>query len=263
MSPISIRRETLSIPDGGELIPALLQLPRSGVPMPGVLLLHGFSSRKERMADTIGRALAQRGVAALSVDLPLHGAREEGIEGLSLRNPLALVQKWTLAVREANAAIEYLRNRSDVDPTRIGIGGYSLGAYLGIIVASRNNHVDALALAAGGDLPANTPFSAIVRSIADPARAARAFAGRPLLMVNGRYDRTIRPEQARALFEAAGEPKELVWYDGGHWPPQVAIEQVAEWLVLRLSKSAARQLGKLGRKLSSRAAEQPSSRAAE
>jgi dienelactone hydrolase len=244
MSPVSIRRESLSIPDGGELVPALLQLPQSTGALPGVLLLHGFSSRKERMADTIGRALAQRGVAALSVDLPLHGAREEGIEGLSLRNPLALVQKWTLAVREANAAIEYLRNRSDIDPSRIGIGGYSLGAYLGVIVASRNNHVNALALAAGGDLPGKTPFSALVRSIADPKRAARAFAGRPLLMINGRYDRTIRPEQARVLFEAAGEPKEIRWYDGGHWPPQSAVDQVADWLAAQLlSGSAARPLG--------------------
>ena len=237
MSPVSIRRENLSIPDGGELVPALFQTPRSTGAVAGVLLLHGFSSRKERMADTIGRALAQRGVAALSVDLPLHGAREEGLEGLSLRNPLALVQKWTLAVREANAAIDHLRNRSDVDPARIGIGGYSLGAYLGVIVASRNNHVNALALAAGGDLPEKTPFSALVRSIADPKRAVRAFAGRPLLMVNGRYDRTITPDQARALFDAAGEPKEMRWYDGGHWPPQSAVEQVADWLGARLAES--------------------------
>jgi uncharacterized protein len=236
MASVSIRRESLSVPDGGELIPALLQMPRAASPAPAVLLLHGFSSRKERMADTIGRALGQRGVAALSIDLPLHGAREEGMEGLSLRNPLALVQKWRLAVREANAALDYLRTRPDVDTKRIGLGGYSLGAYLGVMVASRNQYVSALALAAGGDLPEQTPFASIVRSIADPRRAARAYAGRPLLMINGRYDRTVRPEQARALFEAAGEPKELRWYEGGHWPPQHAVDQVATWLAERLAE---------------------------
>jgi len=114
--------------------------------------------------------------------------------------------------------------------------------YLGIVVAGGNTHVGALALAAGGDLPARTPFSAVVRSIADPLRAARAFAGRPLFMINGRYDRTIRPEQARALFDAAGEPKELRWYDGGHWPPQNAVDQVVDWLAGRLirTRSASR-----------------------
>ena len=51
-------------------------------------------------------------------------------------------------------------------------------------------------------------------------------------------------KQARALFEAAGEPKELRWYEGGHWPPQSAVDQVADWLAAQLlSGSAARPLG--------------------
>src|SRR4051794_22928670 len=64
--------------DGGEPIPAILQLPAASGPVAGVLLLHGFSSRKERMADSIGRVLVSRGVASLSIDLPLYGAREGG-----------------------------------------------------------------------------------------------------------------------------------------------------------------------------------------
>jgi dienelactone hydrolase len=215
---------------GGEHVPAILQLPAGDGRVPGVLLLHGFSSRKERMADSIGRALLRRGIASLAIDLPLHGAREAGIEGLSLRNPVALVQKWRLAVREANSAIEYLAGQPAIDPRHLAIAGYSLGAYLAVLVASGNKRVRAVALAAGGDLPADTPFASLVRTIADPRRAVRALDGRPLLMVNGRSDRTIRPEQARALFDAAGEPKELRWYDGGHWPPADAIEVVAEWL---------------------------------
>ena len=55
-------------------------------------------------------------------------------------------------------------------------------------------------------------------------------------MINGRFDRTIRPEQARSLFEAASEPKELRWYDGGHWPPQSAIDSVADWLAAKLDQ---------------------------
>jgi surfactin synthase thioesterase subunit len=58
-------------------------------------------------------------------------------------------------------------------------------------------------------------------------------------MINGRHDRTIRPVQARALFAAAGEPKELRWFDGGHWPPQSVIEEVADWLADRLGERAA------------------------
>ncbi len=224
----------------GELVPAILQLPSPrprGVP--AVLLLHGFSSRKERVADSIGSALLDRGVGSLAMDLPLHGAREGGVEGMSLRNPLALVQKWRLALREANHAIHYLVERDDIDACRVGIAGYSLGAYLSLAVASKNKFVRAVALAAGGDLPEQTPFASIVRTIADPQRAVRAIAGRPLFMINGRYDRTIRPSQARSLFDAATEPKELHWYNGGHWPPATAIDQTAAWLAEQLREPRA------------------------
>lgn len=222
--------------DGGDTVPGILTLPRgTDAPVPAVVLLHGFSSRKERMADSIGRALGKRGVASLAIDLPLHGARDGGFENLSLRNPLALVSKWRLAVREAHAAIHYLAEHAAIDPRRLAIAGYSLGAYLSMVVATDNPLVRAVVLAAGGDLPAETPFASLVRAIADPRRAARGLAGRPLYMINGRWDRTIRPEQARALFDAASEPKELHWYDGGHWLPNPVIDGAADWLAAQLA----------------------------
>jgi uncharacterized protein len=235
-------REELTLHiDGDELVPAILLLPDNTRRAPAALLIHGFSSNKERMSESVGRALLQHGVASLAVDLPLHGAREGGIEGLSLRNPLAVVQKWRLAVRESHGAIDVLASHDLIDPKRIGIAGYSLGAFLATIVASENETVRAVALAAGGDLPEETPFASLVRTIADPRRAVRGIEGRPLLMVNGRYDRRIRPEQARSLFEAAGEPKELRWYNGGHWPPPYAIAQAAEWLAVRLKTPVIRR----------------------
>jgi dienelactone hydrolase len=234
-------RESVALEvDGGERVPAVLQRPRAAAAVPAVLLLHGFSSRKERMADSIGRVLLAHGVASLAIDLPLHGAREGGLEGLSLRNPVALVQKWRLALREANLALEHLARDPAVDSARLGLAGYSLGAYIGLLVAADNRLARVVVLAAGGDLPERTPFASLVRTIADPQRAARRLAGRPLLMVNGRYDRTVRPEQARRLFEAARDPKELRWYDGGHWPPSPAIEQAALWLATRLREPRAR-----------------------
>lgn len=222
---------------GEEMVPAILQIPVGATSAPAVLMLHGFSSRKERMADSVGGALLERGVASLAIDLPLHGAREGGVEGLSLRNPLGLVQKWKLAIREASAAIEFLATHPAIDARRIAIAGYSLGAYLAMIVAGDNERVRAVALAAGGDLPDDTPFASLVRSIADPRRAARALEGRPLYMINGRHDRTITPAQARSLFDAAREPKEMRWYNGGHWPPERAIGAAAEWLSMRLFES--------------------------
>ena len=234
MPNVKVKRQSFTMSVVGKSVPAIVQLPSSEESLPAVLLLHGFSSRKERMADSIGRALAARRVASLAIDLPLHGARDAGFEGMSFRDPVALIQNWRLAVREAHAGLALLAVRDGIDAGRIGIAGYSLGAYLATAVAADNAVARAIALAAGGDLPAQMPFASLVRTIVDPCRDVRNLAGRPLLMINGRFDRTIRPEQARSLFEAASEPKELRWYDGGHWPPQSAIDSVADWLAARL-----------------------------
>jgi hypothetical protein len=220
---------------GIEPVPGVLQFPDLDQPMPAVLLLHGFTSRKEDMASSIGYALFRRGVVSLAIDLPMHGQRISKGRELSMRDPLALVDAWRSALREASLAITYLVEQRRVDRTRIAIAGYSLGAYLAVILAATEPRLCAIALTAGGDLPLSLPFLPLIRTIVDPRRAARALGGRPLLMMNGNRDRRIAPAQATALFEAASEPKEQRWYEGGHWPPSSAIDDVADWLAIQLA----------------------------
>jgi uncharacterized protein len=227
-----------------EHVPGILLLPDATRgpthPWPAALLLHGFTSRKERMVEGIGRALLARGVASLAIDLPLHGSREGSIEDLSFRNPLQLIGAWRLAIAEVRLSMDYLAELALVDRTRLALVGYSLGSFLGVVEAAGDARVRAVVLASGGDLPDRTPFAPIVRAAADPLRAVRKLAGRPLLMVNGRHDRTITPAQAERLYEAAGEPKELHWYQGGHWPPPSAVDYGADWLARCLAGSSSR-----------------------
>jgi pimeloyl-ACP methyl ester carboxylesterase len=201
------------------------------------LLLHGFTSRKERMAEGIGRALLSYGVASLAIDLPMHGERQGRFDENSFRNPMQIIGAWRLGLTEVRHALDYLSELATVDTQRVALVGYSLGAYLGLAVAAEDPRVRVVALASGGDLPDETPFISIVRAAADPLRAVRKLAGRPLLMVNGRYDRTIKASQAERLYEAAGDPKQIHWYQGGHWPPQPAIDFAANWLAERLGGS--------------------------
>lgn len=231
----------IEVPGADEQVPGVFQRPTSRARVPAALLLHGFSSRKERMAASIGAALRERGIASLAVDLPLHGARDGTIESLSLRQPFALVAKWKLALAEASAAIDYLSDLRGVDSDRLAFVGYSLGAFLGVHVAAADDRLSAIVLAAGGDLPPQTPFASMVRMVADPLRAVRRLDGRPLLMVNGRYDRSVTPAQAERLFEAADEPKTMRWYQGGHWPPPREMEFVADWLAKTLGVGQSRR----------------------
>jgi dienelactone hydrolase len=224
----------LDLVHGAEHVPAAFLVPADSVPAPAVLLLHGFSSNKERMTQSVGRALLSRGVASLAVDLPFHGERNGSAGEVPYRNPLALVSAWRSAVAEARAAVEWLAEQPEIDDARIGVIGYSLGGFLALMTASEERRIRVIALAAAGDLPDATPYAALLRRAVDPLRAVRRLGGRPLLLVNGRRDTTTRPAQAERLFAFAEEPKELVWYDGGHWPPPSAIEDAAEWTTRRL-----------------------------
>lgn len=223
----------LDLVHAGERVPATWLTPPAAN-APAVLLLHGFSSNKERMAHSVGRALQALGVASLALDLPFHGERdgERGME--SLRNPLVLVGAWRRAIAEACAAVTWLAEQRETDAERMGVIGYSLGGFLALMAAADDDRLRTIALAAAGDLPDRTPYASLVRSLVNPLRAAQRLDGRPLLLVNGRRDTTTRPEQAERLFEAAKEPKTMHWYAGGHWPPQSAIDQAAEWTATRL-----------------------------
>ncbi|CAN5768736.1 hypothetical protein BH23GEM3_BH23GEM3_25000 [soil metagenome] len=232
------RQIELTFRTGEAPIPALLLLPDAALPAPGAVLLHGYSSRKEHMAGPVGGALLAQGIASLAVALPLHGTRVDPVQAQASRNPLEVVRLWRAALAEARLAIRYLGARAEVDAGKIGIVGYSLGSFLSVIVAADEPSVRAVVLAAGGDLPAGTPFAAVARAVADPLRAVRKLRGRPLLMVNGRNDRTMRPEQAELLFAAAGEPKELRWWDAGHYLPPTASDDAARWLRKRLDDPA-------------------------
>lgn len=241
-----------------ERVPAVLLLPEpTGHPAPGAVLLHGFTSRKEQMAEMVGVGLLRQGVASLAIDLPLHGERitegqgaawgggmwERAVDRSAFGNPLALAGAWRGAQREARHALGYLGARAEVDRERLAVVGYSMGSFLGVQVAADERAVRALVLAAGGDLPEGTPFARLVRTLADPLRAVRRFDGKPLLMVHGRRDPTVTAAQAQRLFDAAMEPKELRWYDAGHYLPPEAIDDAARWLVARLGGGAARAAG--------------------
>lgn len=71
----------------------------------------------------------------------------------------------------------------------------------------------------------------MVRMVTDPLASVRKLSGRPMLVLHGVNDRTIRREQAQALFDAASEPKTVKWYQSGHVLPPAAAGDAAAWIV--------------------------------
>src|SRR5205823_4490293 len=131
-----------------EHVPGILLMPDRSTSLDNrcaaALLLHGFTSRKERMAEGIGSALLSYSVASLSIDLPMHGAREGRFDESTLRNPLQIVGTWRRALSEVRHSLDYLTGLTAVDPQRLAVVGYSLGAYLTVVSAADDARVRAI-----------------------------------------------------------------------------------------------------------------------
>ena len=114
--------ERAEIPYEGSSFPALFWKAesRDGRRAPAVVCCNGLDSTKELVIWTgIGRSLTARGISVLCVDQPGSG------EALRLKSLPGVhdSERW------ASRAVDYLETRSDVDKSRIGVFGLSLGGY--------------------------------------------------------------------------------------------------------------------------------------
>lgn len=249
--------EHVSLTDAatGKAIPGLFLRPKASSSgagagagaYPVVLLLHGLGSNKETMMQAFGRPLAARGFACLALDARDHGERKPAALAAGVSRPavgtadglrFALVVKDT--VGDYRFALDYLQTRPDVDSRRVGLLGYSMGAMMGAILGGVDERVKALVLEVGGDpvrpfvLGAPPALRAQVETIS-PSNYVGHIAPRPLLMINAKADQTMKEDAARRLQQAAREPKQIIWAEGGHILAPADAQKGVTWLVEKLS----------------------------
>jgi len=128
---------------------------------------------------------------------------------------------------------DYLARRGDIDSTRIGIIGASLGLPFALHAAAHSTRFRAVAILYGQAglsdwvqrnlrgvprwaRPAIGGLAALLYHYYEPARLVPLVSPRPILLVNGRGDERVSEEGARRLYEAAREPREQVWIEGAH-----------------------------------------------
>lgn len=142
--------------------------------------------------------------------------------------------------RDLRAVIDALSRR--VGPIPLGLLGYSMGGAVSIAVAADDERVRAVCtdsafsdphdvLADGVRANFRIPAQPIVAPVdllvawrmgarlrdLRPSEAVSRITPRPLLVIHGADDTTVRPRHAQRLFEAAGEPKQLWLLPGtGH-----------------------------------------------
>jgi fermentation-respiration switch protein FrsA (DUF1100 family) len=134
----------------------------------------------------------------------------------------------------------YLTQRADVDRSRIAMVVTSFAVPFGVLAAAEDQRFRNVGLIYGaGDLAtvleANLALrSRFLRSATawlaeelyhefEPTRFVGRIAPRPLVMVNGVDDPQIPVRAVQALFNAAREPKSLIWLRTGHLSPTDSV----------------------------------------
>lgn len=252
-------REKLSAPDGylrqkviiqsepGHRVALLAIRPavRQGR-LPVVVVLHGTRGRKERHEDVLYE-LASRGFLAVAPDARYHGELAlEDYEDAAIR---AWREKrghpWLYeTVTDTIRVLDYLVTRSDVDPRRIGMTGFSMGGMNTWLTAAVDPRVAAAApcigvtsfgyqLRTGDYMPRVSTLprfhQAVMFDLGESELTARvvreawaqvlpgiedrfdcpqmlaAIAPRPLLIVNGEIDRRCPMQGVRLCYTMAQE----------------------------------------------------------
>lgn len=233
----AVRQLEFELSSLGDRVPGRLLLPanRRG-PFPLILAQHGVGGAKD--ADYMDAAClpwVRGGAAVASIDFPLHGERasaklSERILGLfeagSDLSPFA-AELWISFVRQAavdlRRTLDAMAELPEVDDRRMAYAGFSLGTILGVPFCAEDPRISAAALAIGG--------GGIGPAATDPVAHIPRFSPRPVLFVSAMRDQTIPRERAEALHEAAGHPKEVLWFDCSHSElPGVALKAMWRFL---------------------------------
>jgi fermentation-respiration switch protein FrsA (DUF1100 family) len=127
-------RHDVSFASGQDSCAAWLYLP-SGVTSPPVVILgHGLGGTREMRLDAFAGRFAEAGIAALAFTY-----RHFGDSGGQPRQLLSIKRQ----LADWDAAIDWTKNRRDVDGTRIAVWGSSFGGGHSITVASRHPELKA------------------------------------------------------------------------------------------------------------------------
>jgi alpha-beta hydrolase superfamily lysophospholipase len=197
LAAASTQRVTLRTDDGATL--AAMWYEPSSRPAPAVILVH-MLHRSRRDWDSFAHRLAGDGVAALALDLRGHG------ESQRYAIPESAEESYSAMVLDIRAARRYLASRTDVQQSRVGIGGASLGANLAALAAAADGTLVSIAL-----LSPSIDYRGVRVD-----QAIRKIAARPVLLVAGSDD-PYAARSARELQKAGGGPRELLLLEhAGH-----------------------------------------------
>ena len=132
-------RDSIVLENEGQKLFGIFHRPFGLGPFPAVLICHGLAGNKTgryRLYVRLAEKLSKLGIASFRVDFRGSGDSEGNFSETTLESE----------VSDAMIALNYLRSRQDIDKSRIGLFGRSVGGAVALMTAQKSGPVKSLAV---------------------------------------------------------------------------------------------------------------------
>ena len=220
----------------GREVPASIWMPQKTTQsVPLILVGHGGSGHKRsQLVQDIATALLKDfDVAVVAIDGPVHGSRREIFnDGPAVRQEFR--DLWSSGVSvdpmvaDWMSCIDYLCQMPEIDATKIGWYGISMGTAYGIPLVARDQRIKAAALGMWG-------------TCREPAQRLKEDAAKieiPVLFQVKEQDEIFTPQGQQELYELISS-RDKTWksYHGGHTDPKdQQLSDIVQFLMHHLKE---------------------------
>jgi dienelactone hydrolase len=231
--------------------------PRREGTIPCVIVLD-ITGGNQELSRTISRHLAQKGIGGLFVQMAYYGPRRPPKSKLRLlsvdvQHTMAAVRQTVLDLRCATA---WMESRPEVDKSRLGIMGTSLGSFMAALTAEMEPKLARVAVLLGGggfvdaywDHPQAVPYRKMYELVGgtkdqvkkfiaplDPLTCAANLKDRRLLIIAAKKDEIVPPQMAENLWQATGR-QQIIWLNAGHYSAALYLLPGLNMVVEHFSK---------------------------
>ena len=223
-------------------VPALLIIPKDGAEVhPAVLIVDGIEGFKERwlqddswpLGGLVTKSLLKSGFAVMICDAVYHGERTYENNFASppwpYEYPYLGRQMIIQTAIEYRRALDYLFTRTDIDNSRIGMLGLSMGGMITFELTSIDSRIKSAVAGLTPPLKENE-FQSFT-----PSTFAGHITTNSFLMFMGNKDDFYTIQEARKVYDMIPvKNKEFVEYNTGHQVTVEYVSLVTDWFVKNL-----------------------------
>ena len=214
-----------------ERFPVYLALPKEGVgPYPCLLTLHAGSTIGKDRSDfeLIRRRMTEIGYAVAALDAKYFNERHVNGKYHSSFGRHSRRDGNVQTVVDYRRLMDYLSTRVEIDTTRFGIYGGSMGTFHGTQLAGIDDRIKAYVMRGPG-LRADQWDDEF--NIADWLNYIPRFADMPIIIFSGYYDSPWAVQGTVRIVDMLRGPVEIAYYNTTHTvPSELYIDRMLSWL---------------------------------